>query len=407
MRPFLAMAAGATASILAIGGLAAPVASAAVTVVRCGNAAGLQSAVTRSAGRLTVDLAPSCAYRLARPLTVRGTLVIRGNGATVRPGPGVRGPLIADRGRLAVDDLNVTGGRTAIAVTGHGRLTVHGGSYSHMTGRAITVHESEPVETDFTGVTFDGSGVSYSDVDGGIIITRCRFLGGGISEFALYGEIDYTLITGSTAGEGGAIWADDDDGPGLVGDTITNNHADGDGGAIYVAGGGGDADLTRTIVSGNTAGGDGGGLYEDSDQGVGGANIDYSLITGNSAKGDGGGMWNIGATFRDSQVTGNTAGRNGGGVYVPAASDGDDDFYATAVAANRAAGDGGGMWAGGGASLNQHSMVTRNTAQAGGGVWQARDTAEPYLLLTGGSTVTLNEPDNCDLAPGTVTTCTG
>jgi hypothetical protein len=409
MRRQLITGTGVLALGLAAIGAAAPPALAQVAVA-CSNRSALASALATAPDRAVLTLAPSCAYTLNSPLpAVTGTMVIQGDGATLRPAPGIRSPLIDDRGNLTVDRLNVRGGGTAIEVIGHGRLTVSGGSYRGTAGPAVKVSEDdEPGVTTITGVTFtaDSGGVSYFNEAGELDIINCRFLrnSGGVSEFALNGEINGSVFTGNTSGDGGAVWADDDGGPGLTGDTLTGNTASGDGGAVYDAGGGGDADVIRSLVYGNRAGEDGGGIYEASNQAIGGEHLTDDLITGNTAGRDGGGSWNIGSTITGTTISGNTAMRDGGGIYSAAG------FFAelsgSAVAGNRAFRDGGGIWNSGDADLDAASRVTRNQAAAGGGIWSEPDVGA-NVGITGGSSVTLNEPDNCEPAGSARGACTG
>lgn len=155
--------------------------------------------------------------------------------------------------------------------------------------------------------------------------------------------------------------------------SITNNKAFDQGGGVYVAGG--VCDIYGTIGSNYTAynyDGDGGGVYV-----AGGECNIYGTIYKNTAKRDGGGVYiAAGECNIYGTVTENTATANGGGVY---AAGGICNIYGTLT--KNTAVDGGGVYVAPGAQVNTRngssglSCITMNTATGrGGGVYLSEGT---------------------------------
>jgi len=147
-----------------------------------------------------------------------------------------------------------------------------------------------------------------------------------------------TLTDGNTAGDGGAIRADDG-ALTMTGTTVSGNNAD-DGGGIFVS----DTDLTvqRSTLSGNDAGSSGGAIGASQAR----VTVESSTISGNMAPGgtgSGGGIYfqsmfaSDVVSIRNSTVAGNTAGGNGGGIAAfPSGSTPDPTLTNTIVADNTA-----------------------------------------------------------------------
>jgi hypothetical protein len=148
---------------------------------------------------------------------------------------------------------------------------------------------------------------------------------------------DLVFRDSSVDGEGGAVSIGGDSAPAFRGSTFTNNHATGDGGAIYLEQNEGLAFAAGFALSGdtfgsetnaalgNSAGGDGGAVaFEVPGQGQN-PSINTSLFANNVADGNGGAYsWSYGdsstspdnVNVHGNRVVGNTAGRSGGGGYI-------------------------------------------------------------------------------------------
>jgi len=188
-------------------------------------------------------------------------------------------------------------------------------------------------------------------------------LGAGIA--TLYGSLTVidSVVTGNSI---------------ATGNTATYNYAAGAGIAVYA----GDLTLTNSTVSNNSvssfsgASGHGGGVFTRPNiySHVGGnATISGSQISGNTAKGNGGGLQVDGTlTMTGSRVTGNTANNNGGGMKI----------YAVTTLTN--------------------STVSGNTAtNGGGGIYDAAGYHVPQALLTlTGTTLSGNMATNTGGARG-------
>lgn len=97
---------------------------------------------------------------------------------------------------------------------------------------------------------------------------------------------------------------------------ITNNSADGDGGAIYVKNG--TLSMNNSTVSQNTSQGDGGAVYVTDDAQVEFVNVDF---TSNSSEGNGGAIYTntnitVSANNGSSTFEGNTANGESNAIYV-------------------------------------------------------------------------------------------
>jgi predicted outer membrane repeat protein len=201
------------------------------------------------------------------------------------------------------------------------------------------------------------------------------FHGGAISSNALgLLSISDSVITGNASNAGGAIYSDGD--LSLTNTTVggigalKNTSANGGGGIFTYH----NVTLKNSTISGNTAGAAGGGILsygvvslENSTIGgsavgagntavtVGGGiygqtiNLLNSTVTGNSATTKGGGIYSTGGmvTVKLSTVSGNQSGGRGGGIYNSGIVSLDSSIIGgtTIAAANKAANQGGGIWA--------------------------------------------------------------
>lgn len=152
-------------------------------------------------------------------------------------------------------------------------------------------------------------------------------LGAGIASIYTTLTLDHCLVTGNdiaTAGygAGGGIFVYAADLT-LTGSTVSNNSVSGFSGASGMGGGifvrqnietqvGGNATISGSHITGNTAQGNGGGLHV-------GATLAMtrSSVSGNAAGGDGGGIKLYGvSTLTASTISGNTAVNHGGGIVA-------------------------------------------------------------------------------------------
>jgi hypothetical protein len=188
---------------------------------------------------------------------------------------------------------------------------------------------------------------------------------------------EVTIIDGGAAGSvlqidqssnsGGAITTR----PTIEGFTLTNGNASA-GGGIYVARYA-DPTFRRLVIRGNRAA-YGGGVYNGI--GVCFAVFEDTLIADNHADWYGGGIYGVISctTLRNSQLTDNSAGQGGGGGVASVGFCTGFGAFDSVIADNTTGGTGGGLYNVGssscGASVRaSNSLLVRNEAAAGGGVW--------------------------------------
>ena len=287
------------------------------------------------------------------------------------------------RGKLQItDDLLIQGGDR--------NITINGGGFDKL----FEVDTSEQVA--FGKLTFQNG---RGDSGGAIDVVRGRttliidsvFEGNEATGFgggAIYNGGGFMGIVNSTFrnneasnafGEGGALFTKS----GYVfinGGSMTNNTANGNGGAIKIGGGGFFSlglDIGGAGQLGNSAGqggqGDGGGIHVS---GISFVTVSSGNISGNFATGNGGGVatsfgsnvfLNTGVLVSNNISSGNFENSGGGGVYNE-----DTNLYLAnaRVVGNRAIGSmskGGGILTRGGISSTINSIVENNAAVEGGG----------------------------------------
>lgn len=295
-------------------------------------------------------------------------------------------------------------------LTGAGTVTITGGTVSGNTAAAEGggVWNSAAGTMSLTGVAVTGNTASGAEATQG---------GGGV--FADAGSGVLTISGGSVSGNSadGAAGS----GGGILNDqaVVVVDGADISDNTAVRAGGGIEANIGSTTLTGvdlsdnatGAAPGNGGGLHVT---GAGEASVTDSSVTGNTAALEGGGLWNGSGTMTvtGTEISGNTAsgaaaddGGGGlfdnGGTLVVSGSDIVDN------AADGAAGSGGGILTLGGTLQVIDSALDGNTAvRAGGGIeategssttvtggqiWQNTTGAAPgnggALHLTGAGTV--------------------
>ena len=389
------------------------------------NATALATAISSAISGEMLTLTAECTYVLTTGLpTVGQDLTIIGNHATVErsthPTASAFTILSVDAGTLSVSNLNFSNGNGAISATQGGSLTVHGGTFtgnSAANGGAIyafggagnlTVTGAKFIMNTATGAggaIYSSLAAGSTDVTGDTFVTNTAgTVGGGVYNF-YDTDVSNSTFSKNRATDGGGIFNN-----ALFGDNITNvtmrdNSATQDGGGIATY----DTDLSISggHIIGNHAGNDGGGVYQEGSEGFIGLALTSTTVEGNVAQ-NGGGIYNTADTadVTGSTVRDNQASADGGGVYnegsYPAFSS--LNLQTSMVTVNNAGANGGGIYNDGtfGAVAAKGSQVTRNTAAAGGGIY---DNLGSTAKLSG-SPVQHNKPDNCE-PPGSITGCTG
>ncbi|MHC4155340.1 MAG: hypothetical protein ACYST6_10530 [Planctomycetota bacterium] len=174
--------------------------------------------------------------------------------------------------------------------------------------------------------------------------------------------------------------------------TFTENNATWNGGAIFVQVAANSVqEMTNCVFTDNTCAGNGGalftcGVYRDNDQ----LKMTKCVIANNSAESFGGGMfahWPAGHIYANCLFTGNHSDDKGGAIYL---LHGDADFLNLTVAANDAAGYGGGICTGAGAASYPkltNCIFWDNDAYDGGEIYNYDDASDPnfsYCDIEGG-----------------------
>ena len=219
----------------------------------------------------------------------------------------------------------------AVSISG---LTLTHGNAGKSDGGAIS-DRGESLTLDDVAVTS-----SNANAGGGVFVSS----GDGGGPFSL--TIQNSVLSGNTAGNGGAVYVRYISGPVLIQHTqITGNTAVNEGGGadFYSASGG--VTIDQSTISGNTAGNGGGGIYLEYTNG-GAFTLQNSTVSGNSAT-DGGGIYLYGPSdpvvIENSTISGNTATQQGGGLFLYRTNSTVDVRHST-IAANSAANAGGGIY---------------------------------------------------------------
>ncbi|MGW4113369.1 hypothetical protein ACWEFJ_21080 [Actinosynnema sp. NPDC004786] len=377
--------------------LSAPPAHAADTDVPCDPAALVAAVAAASASTApdTLSLAPGCVYTLTAPAvpggheglpTIRGTLTVRGNGATIaRAQDAPRFRLISNWGDLTLERLTLTGGHAPDGVGvnsyGEGNPGESGGAIENwgpltVTGSVLTGNRA-------------GAGAPGADATATTRAGRGGLggFGGAISSYHSYSiplTITGSVITDNATGPGGR------GGNGAGREPGARGGSGGFGGGVDVTSGA-VLRITDTTISGNVAadgaaggsgGPDGGGGGDGGSGGTGGG-VAVASSQGTPLR----------PVVTGSKITGNRAGRGGdGGVAHPngylgwagfgGSGGGLSVFYdtltldGTTVADNDAGEPGGGYYP---------------LPAKGGGI----HTLSGRVALVNGAEVTGNRPDNC------------
>lgn len=300
------------------------------------------------AGADTINLPAGGSFLLTTPVSemsfddnglpiITGAVTINGNGATISRAaatPPFRIFAVDASGNLTVNNATVSGGDApgSLGFGGgggfivKGRLELNGATVSGNDGNdggGIFNYEGVVVINNSTLSDNYASNFAYFYWRGGgainnwgeLTITNStlsgnRALGEGGAVHTYYPgtmTISDSVLSGNEASGGGAIRT----GPGTTNlierTTLSDNTADGIGGAMFTNGW---VETIGSTISGNSALA-GGGIHASSNHFV-----TNSTISGNSATRNGGGAVNfLGLSFSNTTITGNTAGWNGGGIY--------------------------------------------------------------------------------------------
>ena len=300
-------------------------------------------------------------------------------------------------------------------------------------GGVFSAGDFTAIDATISGNAANRAGGGIEDAAGTVLLTDVTLSdnsitspmpgnGGGLHS----GGGDVTIVRGAvtdnSAVEGGGLWSNGtltiNGGAGMIGsDDDDDSDGDGDddsddGGRDRSADSDAAADGDRsffTTISGNDASGDdagtgGGGIYVETG---GMASVRYAVIDGNSASGgsgSGGGVLvadGASARLAFTEVTGNAANRAGAGIELFDVPGENTDLDASSIALRQvmvdgnsidmaAPGNGGGLHAGGAASVTaMMTTFSNNTANEGGGLWI---NAAGSLELDN-STVSGNEAD--------------
>jgi hypothetical protein len=281
-----------------------------------------------------------------------------------------------------VSALNFRNGHRAITVSGTASLTVNGGTFSGNTA-------------------VDGGAIlDRSDGDGpkvtGTFFLANSATGAGGAIFNISGQAGVDLLhatfVANTAGNGGAIYDFSVDGQHVTSSVFTNNKAAACGALCFFSAS--SMRFTDVVVRGNSATGAAGGISATANEGV---EIDGGQISDNHAGGLAGGLYLDGIWTRVSGtvIDGNSA-SDGAGIY---ASAGLMTLTRVTISGNSASGYGGGVyndWAGQGTRRSHSadgSQISGNSAAAGGG--GLYNTINGTFTLQN-SRVLGNAPDDCE-----------
>ncbi|MEU6890578.1 hypothetical protein ABZ934_02045 [Streptomyces sp. NPDC046557] len=347
MKKRLVLAGSAVVASLGLGIAAVPAVAQPLTLnVRCGDIAGLITAVTQANSNPdggTISLAHRCVYRFTAgigdsalpPITSRVT--IKGEDSTLMRStvvPGFRLLNVAPTGYLTLKGIVVNGGNSdnGGGIYNAGTLlledTTVSGNHAALNGGGIFNNNGHVTAVDSRilnniAVTLQGGGL-YNSTNGNVTLKKTTVAGntantdgGGVENGGTLRVLDHSVFTHNEAFEhdGGAI---DNDGITTISDSrFIANWADYDGGAVNNTPGA-SLEARETVFELNKAGRDGGAINN-----LGVATLERIKVEKNSAGRDGGGINNgpasarvpaIRLTLTRSLVVENRAAEDGGGI---------------------------------------------------------------------------------------------
>lgn len=256
-----------------------PVLPAAAAIPVCCTVTDLRHAITSAPSNAILVLHSGCVYRLtsALPQITRKNLTIQGSHDTITRTSGSFRMLTVATANLTINQLTMSHARLmnglggAIEAREAAKATVTGSTFSGNkapAGGAIAdIHDTLTVTgaaSTFTGNVVTGLGGAIVDSQGSLNVTDASFrgntadAGGAIFIDGTAAAVNNSGFTRNHATSGGgAVYTRTL--LNLTGDSMSGNRADGSGGALAV-GAVGNATLSATHISGNTAGADGGGV---------------------------------------------------------------------------------------------------------------------------------------------------
>jgi hypothetical protein len=294
--------------------------------------------------------------------SLRDTVAAASAGDTIDFQSGLAGPITLTSGQISITQALTISGPGASA------LTISGNNAS----RIFYVHPAAQVDVTISGLTLTNGSVS-TGAGGGAILSK------GANLTVQDSVVQNSSVTTATSpsGGGGIFAMPSAKGASanltLTGVTLANNTAHGGGGGAYLySGPSGTAQVTNSLVSGNTStNGWGGGLYM-----IGAASqVSQTHVVNNQTSiYPGGGIQPCGGTnftISDSEVSDNVSASNGGGLYACFSS---VTAIRTTISGNTAAGNGGGLglYGGSAASAIQDSTISGNMATGKGGGIEVR-----------------------------------
>jgi CSLREA domain-containing protein len=265
--------------------------------------------------------------------------------------------------REAITKANERPGADVIALpAGHFKIALNGVGDEANLGGDFDVTDS---------VTITGRGAARTFIDGVQLDRVFHVLGSAPSSIKVH--FRNVAIFGGRAFDGAGVLMENADVT-MTGCTVWGNTADWSGGGIsnFAEPASGNLTLISSIVSSNTSsGGDGGGVYLD-----GGGRTDIGILTArkshfrnNQSGASGGGIAGTVVNLTDCNVNLNDSVLWGGGVGGMSVT-----LNRCQITDNQAGGTGGGVYAGSGATLLR-STVARNVSSAeGGGLYAANGT---------------------------------
>lgn len=248
-------------------------------------------------------------------------------------------------------------------------LTINGASLN----LTVSAGTSSQVLTVDSGSTVAIENLTLSDGSAGIA-------GGAIVNHGTLALTSSTVSNSTTTTQGGGIFNDGT--LTLNHSTITGNNGS-TGGGIYTATTGKTYLTAGSIVSHNTATNTGGGIYNH-----GLTKIDASTINGSNYAADaGGGIWNDQTLviLDGSNISGNTAGASGtgdgGGIY--AGTGATTSITDTTISNNSSGAFGGGLWNDGTMIIDGSTIAGSQTTSDGGGIWNSASLTISSSTISG------------------------
>lgn len=311
-------------------------------------------------------------------LDVVGKVIIDGRGATVdASGLGDRIFDVAQEGSLDARNLRLVGA-SAVPTESGGAVRSKGN---------LSLHRVTATGNRVTGA--GASGGALLNEGGTVTVTNSNLsnnsavrAGGAIEASGGRTQVDDTTMSGNVAGpmpgNGGALHLTGVGNVTVNRSVVTDNTAGSEGGGLWNSGGG-TMTVAGTTLTGNIANGvdpdnGGGALFNDG----GSLTVNTSTVSDNSAvqgSGSGGGVFNNAGTLtvRNSTLGQNSAARAGGAVET---AGGNVVLFGVRLENNTTGatpGNGGGLHAGGPATVNvDRSVVSGNSASLeGGGLWNS------------------------------------